>query len=151
MWLIKIIVEKAVRRAFTAWGGSLYATGEQVSQVVGAVIVLIDVIWAVAEKKQRSESGKTTLGSTIASKLPVAIPFLALLLFTGCVKTQLVNPHGVSITRTAFGLNTSVGSFSLSSETNGASKITLDGYQSEGVQTIEAVARGVATGLKPVP
>jgi hypothetical protein len=66
----------------------------------------------------------------------------------GCVSTSLVTPDGWQAKRTAFGLNATVGEVEVE---NGPFKARMKGYQSDGVETIRAVAEGVASGLNPVP
>lgn len=67
---------------------------------------------------------------------------------SGCVSTSLKTPEGWEAKRTAFGLNATVGEVEVE---NGPFKARMKGYQSEGVETIRAVAEGVASGLNPVP
>lgn len=65
---------------------------------------------------------------------------------SGCVATKLETPEGWKAKRTAFGLKATVGEVSVE---NGPFKAHMKGYESEGVETVRAVAEGVASGLKP--
>ena len=76
------------------------------------------------------------------------LAILAALSCSGCVSTSLTTPDGWQAKRTAFGLNATVGEVQVE---NGPFKAQMKGYQSEGVETIRAVAEGVASGLNPVP
>ena len=84
----------------------------------------------------------------IPKKCVIALTSCALLACSGCVSTSLSTPDGWQAKRTAFGLNATVGEVHVE---NGPFKASMKGYQSEGVETIRAVAEGVASGLNPVP
>ena len=71
-------------------------------------------------------------------------------LTAGCVQTKVKSPNGWEVSRTAFGLNTAIGRFQVQQATNGTFDGLLEGYSSDGTQTIRAVAEGVASGLNPI-
>jgi hypothetical protein len=66
----------------------------------------------------------------------------------GCVKTSIKSPTGWQASRTAFGLNATVGELTVSNETNKFAA-SLKGYKSDATAMAEAIAHGVASGLKP--
>ena len=69
---------------------------------------------------------------------------LAALAATGCVQTTLKSPD-FTFTTTRFLWNGRIGEASVN--TNGT--VTLREYRSDAEKIAEAVARGVATGIKP--
>lgn len=81
------------------------------------------------------------------NKTRIGIACAIALLSGGCVSTSLTTPDGWTAKRVAFGLNATVGEVEVE---NGPFKARMKGYQSEGVETIRAVAEGVASGLNPV-
>lgn len=82
-------------------------------------------------------------------KLQSSIPLLAAaaLLASGC--NHISYKRGdVSFSRTAFGSKTTIGDLSVDVDpANGVLHLGLKGYESDQVQAIGAVAKGVAEGL----
>lgn len=85
-------------------------------------------------------------------KVPLESLFIAgliglLSLCSGCVKVQFQTPDGHSLTYSRFTLGSvAIGEMSITTNT-----ARIKGYSTENATALEAVARGVAEGLNPIP
>lgn len=70
---------------------------------------------------------------------------LAGLLTSGCVQTQFTAPNGATFKTTRLFYQGEIGRAELGAD-GGAS---IENYSSESAQVAEAIARGIAAGLKP--
>lgn len=81
------------------------------------------------------------------------IALLAVVAATGCTHLNYTSPTGEQFSRTALGLNVSMGSLDVLTDTNGIRSVSLRGYMSDSTATAaaiaEGVAKGVTTGMKP--
>jgi len=59
--------------------------------------------------------------------------------------------RGVEFTRTSFGTQTQITELTAKINPEGANSIRLQGYTSDQVESLKAVAEGVAKGLKAAP
>lgn len=148
--IAKLIIERIVRQAITAAGGVMVMSSDEQAKIAGAASIVLAFLWslfqAFRDRSKQSKSDSMSKASLVALAL---LPLATAVLLTGCVSTKVKSPSGWQASRQAFGINATVGEFSIEANTNGLWKANLKGYQSEGVQTIKAVAEGVASGLKP--
>lgn len=75
----------------------------------------------------------------------LAFVLIAATLFTGCVQTQFTAPNGASFKTTRFLWQGEIGKAELLPD----GSASVEAYQSEAAAIAEAVASGVAKGLKP--
>ena len=75
-----------------------------------------------------------------------AAALILLLAVTGCVKTVIRSPDGWQFERVAVGNKTSVGEITIPVGTNTA---RIRGYANDQTELAEAIAHGIAAGLKP--
>lgn len=70
---------------------------------------------------------------------------ILLLAVTGCVRTSVRSPEGWQFERTAVGNRTTVGEITVPIGTN---TVRIRSYANDQTELAEAIARGVAGGLK---
>ena len=116
----------------------------EVELAVGGAIALIGVIWSAICRYQRSKTAPAPASANPPPPAAVLCLLLLPCLLAGCVQTK-VEAGGARMTTTRFLWPGSIGKASVTAS-NAA--MNVEGYTSESTQLIEAVAAGVAAGLK---
>ncbi len=107
------------------------------------------VAWLIVQQRAIKAHLASCPVCTKRSKVPLALASIGILvmglLLCGCVRIGYTAPDGAQFhyTRPAFG-KVVIGKLDV---TRGSNTVHLEGYQSDQVEAMKAVAEGVATGL----